>query len=76
MKVYYDGEVDSLYLKFGDAKPEGVIEMSEGVNLDETADGKIVGIELLDVSKKINLDTLLSYNFEFDKNILLQKTAA
>jgi len=34
MNVFYDDEVDALYLKLGDKKPEGVIEISEGVHLD------------------------------------------
>ena len=34
MKVYYDDQVDALYLRFGDECPEGVIEMIEGFNLD------------------------------------------
>ena len=51
MKVYYDDEVDALYLKLGDETPEGVVEMSEGVNLDTTPEGKLVGIEILKASK-------------------------
>jgi len=46
MKIYYDNEVDALYLKLGDEAPEGVVELSEGVNLDQTSEGKIVGIEI------------------------------
>ena len=42
MKVYYDDEVDALYLKLGDDKPDGVIEISEGVNIDTTSQDKIV----------------------------------
>ena len=38
MKVYYDDEVDALYLKLGDEIPEGVVEISEGVNLDTTSE--------------------------------------
>ena len=75
MKVYYDDEVDALYLKFGDESPEGVIEISEGVNIDTTSEDKIVGIEILDASKKIDLKTILSYTLEFDKNLITQKTA-
>jgi uncharacterized protein YuzE len=75
MKVYYDDEVDALYLKLGDESPEGVIELSEGVNLDTTSEEKIVGIEILDASKKIDLKTILSYTLEFDKNLIPQKTA-
>jgi uncharacterized protein YuzE len=75
MKVYYDDEVDALYLKLGDETPEGVIEISEGVNLDTTSDDKIVGIEILEASKKIDLKTILSYTLEFDKELVIQKTA-
>lgn len=75
MKVYYDDEVDALYLKLGDESPEGVIEISEGVNLDTTSEDKIVGIEILDASKKIDLKTILSYTLEFDKDLITQKTA-
>jgi uncharacterized protein YuzE len=75
MKVYYDDEVDALYLKLSDEVPEGVIEISEGVNLDTTSEDKIVGIEILDASKKIDLKTILSYTLEFDKELITQKTA-
>ena len=73
MKVYYDDEVDALYLKLGDESPQGVIEITEGVNIDMTSEDKIVGIEILNASKKIDLTSLLSYSFEFEKRILDQK---
>ena len=72
MKVYYDGEVDALYLKLGDENPEGVIEISEGVNLDTTPEGKLVGIEILKASKKMDIKTILSYKLELDKKIVAQ----
>ena len=75
MKVYYDNEVDALYLKLGDESPEGVIEIAEGVNLDTTSLDKIVGIEILDASKKLDLKTILTYTLEFDKDLITQKTA-
>ncbi|MBI4619888.1 MAG: DUF2283 domain-containing protein [Desulfobacterales bacterium] len=68
--VHYDEEVDALYLKLGDQKPDGVIEIAEGVNIDTTTDGKLTGIEILKVSKKINIDTILSYTLELDQGIL------
>ena len=73
MKVHYDEEVDALYLKFGDQKPDGVIEIAEGVNIDTTTDGKLTGIEILKASKKINIDTILSYTLELDQGILKKK---
>jgi uncharacterized protein YuzE len=75
MKVNYDEEVDALYIKLGDQKPDGVIEIAEGVNIDTTTDGKLTGIEILIASKKINIDTILSYTLELDQNILRKKTA-
>ena len=75
MKVYYDDEVDALYLKLGDEPAEGVIEISEGVNIDTTSENRIVGIEILDASKKLDLKTMLSYSLEFEKELITQKTA-
>ena len=74
MKVFYDDEVDALYLKLGEETPDGAIEISEGINIDTTADNKIVGIEILNASKKIDLRTILSYALEFEKNVIPQKT--
>ncbi len=73
MKVYYDDEVDALYLKLGDEIPEGVIEITDGVNLDTTSEDKIVGIEILHASKKMDLKTLLSYTLEVEKDLTTQK---
>lgn len=75
MKVHYDEEIDALYLKLSDQKPDGVIEITEGVNIDTTADGKLTGIEILKASKKFNIDTILSYTLELDQGILRQKIA-
>ncbi|MBM4333622.1 MAG: DUF2283 domain-containing protein [Deltaproteobacteria bacterium] len=74
MRVHYDNEVDAIYIKLGNKKPDGVVEISEGVNLDTTSENKIVGIEILNASKKMNIKTILSYELEIDKK-LLQKTA-
>ena len=76
MKVYYDDEVDALYLKLGDETPDGVIEISDGVNIDTTSENKLVGIEILNASKKIDLKTMLSYSFEFEKKSIMQQETA
>ena len=75
MNIYYDKEVDAVYIKFGNKTPEGVNEISEGVNIDTTSEGNIVGIEILDASKKMDIKTIFSYKLELDKNILTPKTA-
>jgi len=75
MKAYYDDEIDALYLKLGNETPEGVREFSEGVNLDITSEGKLVGIEILKASQKIDLKTILSYKLEVNKKIPTQRIA-
>ena len=41
--------------------PERVIEISEGVKINTTYEDKIIGIEILNASKKIDLKTMLFY---------------
>ncbi len=74
MRVHYDSEVDAIYIKLGNQKPEGVVEISDGVNLDTTSGDKIVGIEILHASKKMNIKTIFSYELALDKK-LIQNTA-
>ncbi len=74
MIVHYDNEVDALYIKLGNQKPDGVVEISEGVHLDTTSEDKIVGIEILNASKKMNIKTILSYQLELD-NKLIRRSA-
>jgi len=74
MKVHYDAEIDAVYIKLGTQKPDGVVEIAEGVNLDTTSENRIVGIEILNASKKMNIKTILSYELDIDKK-LIQKTA-
>ena len=75
MKIYYDDEVDALYLKLSEEIPDGVVEIKQGINLDTTSEDKIVGIEILNASKKIDLKTILSYTLEFHKGSKIKKSA-
>jgi uncharacterized protein YuzE len=74
VRVHYDTEIDAIYIQLGNQKPDGVIEISEGVNLDTTSGNRIVGIEILNASKKMNIETILSYELDLDKK-LIQRTA-
>ncbi|MBN2356539.1 DUF2283 domain-containing protein [candidate division KSB1 bacterium] len=73
MRIFYDAEIDAVYIKFGNKKPNGVIELPDGINLDTTHDNKIVGIEILHASKKFDIKTILSYELDIDSK-WLQKT--
>ncbi len=66
MKIIYDKKADGVYIKLSDLRPDGVVEISEGINVDTTSDNKLVGIEILDASKKLDLQTILSYHIEMD----------
>ena len=71
MKIYYDEKVDAAYFELSKKKPDGVTEISDYINIDTTNDGEIVGIELIDASKKIQIKTL--FNFEIDSKSLNKK---
>lgn len=66
MKVTYDKDVDAVYIQLSRQQPEGVIEAADGINIDVSSDGKIVGIELLDAREKVSLESLLSYEISAD----------
>ncbi len=66
MRVSYDKEADAVYIEIAEGKPDGVIEVKEGINIDVTKEGNILGIELLDASKKIPLNSLFSYQISQD----------
>ena len=58
MKVRYDKEVDAAYIQMSSKKPDGAVEIAEGVILHTTSDNEIVAIEILDAAKKIPIRTL------------------
>jgi len=66
LRITYDKEIDALYIKFSNEKPEGVIEIKEGVNLDISKEGRIVGLELLDATTKVSLESFLNYEISPD----------
>ena len=54
MKVTYDPETDTLRLLFGSAQIEESDEDKPGVILDYDKDGNIVGLEILNASKRMD----------------------
>ena len=58
MKVRYDAKHDIAYIRFSWKKPEGAIEIDEGVTLDTTAEDEIVGIEIFDAAKRLPIRSL------------------
>jgi uncharacterized protein YuzE len=54
MKVTYDPEVDVLRILFSKAPIEESDEDKPGVIIDYDKDGNVVGMEILDASKRID----------------------
>lgn len=54
MKITYDPQVDALYIRFLDEPAQVTTQrLSEDVAVNYAPDGRIVGIEVLDVSEHI-----------------------
>jgi len=53
MKLTMDQAADALYLNLDDAPAEDSREIAPGVILDYDASGKVVGMEMLHLSKRV-----------------------
>ena len=65
MQILYNAKTDLLYIRLDDRKQQVVnTPLSEDIVLDVGEDDKIVGIEILDASKHLNLEKLLPVRYE------------
>jgi uncharacterized protein YuzE len=61
MKIKYDKVVDVIYLNFSDQEVAESDEDKPGIILDYDKNGNIVGIEILDASKRTVNPSSLEY---------------
>ena len=61
MKVIYDQDVDVLRILFSNSPVEESDEDKPGVVLDYDSEGNIVGIEVLDASKRMENPRAVDY---------------
>jgi len=59
MKLNYYPETDSLYIDLAERSSAESKEVSDGVVLDYDSEGNIVGIDIDNASKKLELKTLV-----------------
>ncbi|NOZ69904.1 MAG: DUF2283 domain-containing protein [Deferribacteres bacterium] len=64
MKIEYDREADALYIQLREAYVDDNLDIEEGVTIDLDAERHIVGIEILDASKKLSLKDLVNITIE------------
>jgi uncharacterized protein YuzE len=70
MKLDYYPETDSLYIDLSEKTSVESKEISQGVVLDYDTEGNLVGIDIDNASKKIQLKELILSRLPSDKNAL------
>ncbi len=55
MKIEFDPSVDALYINLSKGEIEKTKEVQKGIMMDFDKDGNVLGIEVLDVSKREEL---------------------
>ena len=58
MKIEYDNQVDAIYIRLQEKYVTRTVEIEDGLNIDLDENGKILGIELLNVSKRMSKEFL------------------
>lgn len=64
MKIEYDREADALYIQLREVYVQDNIDVEEGITLDLDENRHIVGIEILDASKKLSLKDRINITIE------------
>jgi uncharacterized protein YuzE len=78
MKLEYDREADAVYIYVQEKEVFRTVEFSEGVNIDVDEEGKLIGLEILDATKRYSLKDIFDLrteNFILDEVILNRRTA-
>jgi uncharacterized protein YuzE len=71
MKIEYDKEVDAVYIYLQCKHVDKTLEIQEGINIDLDVDGKLIGVEILDATKKYALSDIFNLTTE---NLILDET--
>ena len=65
MTIQYDSKTDLIYLRITTGQQEIVNKrITENIVLDMGNDDKIVGIEIMDASKHVDLDKLMPIEYQ------------
>jgi len=64
MKIEYDTEADALYILIREAPAADNIDIEDGVTVDVDQEGHIVGVEVLDASKRLGPADLSSITIQ------------
>ena len=64
MTIHYDSKTDLLYLRLESSQQDVINKrVAEDIVLDIGENDKIIGIEIMDASKHVNLDKLMPIEY-------------
>lgn len=64
MKIRFDRDADVLYIRLDDAAIDSTVEARAGLHLDLDAQGRVVGIEVLSVTRNLPGADLTKIDFQ------------
>ncbi|MDR4507431.1 MAG: DUF2283 domain-containing protein [Candidatus Brocadiaceae bacterium] len=64
MKIEYSKEADAIFVYFKEEFVAKSKEIEDGVVIDFDEKGQLIGIEVLDVSKRFSLSDIVNVNIE------------
>jgi uncharacterized protein YuzE len=64
LKIEYDKEADALYIQLREVPVDDNIDVLEGVTIDLDENHNIIGIEILDASKRMSLKDMVNISIE------------
>ncbi len=70
MRIEYDKEADALYIQLKETRVFDNIDIEDGVTIDIDEKGHIIGIEILDATKKLSrkdLSNIIIENLPIEK---------
>lgn len=64
MQIHYDSKIDLLYIRLEPEKQKVTnIQVTDDIILDIGAEDNLVGIEILDASRHVNLEKLMPVEY-------------
>ena len=72
MRIEYDKEADALYIQLREVYVDDNIDIEDGITVDLDEKRHVVGIEIMDASKKLSLSDMVNITIA---NLPLEKVA-
>lgn len=64
MRVEYDKSVDALYIRIHMGDAVRTVDVQEGVNIDLDAEGRVIGLEILNALQLYRPEELFQFDAE------------